>query len=55
MMTNMNQKFNRQLAYSAVSNKRAASNKQAGWKFSKILISEQSLRSKQDGNFMKFY
>ena len=40
--------------YSVVPNKRAGSNKQAGWKFDKISISEQALISKQGGKSMKF-
>ena len=41
--------------YSAVSNKRAGSNKQAGWKFHEVLISKQALRSEQGGIFNEIF
>ena len=40
--------------YSALLNKRAGSNKQAGRKFHEISISEQALISEQGGNSMDF-
>ena len=40
--------------YSGVPNKRAGSNKRAGWKFNGILIIEQAIINEQGGNFLKF-